>query len=207
MDDAINLAYPPLPRTLVLGFGNKARAGKDWVARTLAHRIAGARILPFAAALKAYCRIGFGMREKNARLLQQMGTDVLRAKEPDIFVRTLYDTLAEDAVSWSDPIRVVLIPDVRFPNEAAMIKQMGGYVVRVKRLNADGTLYLATDRDPQHASEIALDDYPGWDHKIVALDGNLEHLKRQAITTYEVVERDWATVRRRPQQGQVASPS
>jgi len=180
----ISSGYDPTPLadTLIIGFGHKARHGKDWAAKTIAEAVPGVRVLNFATSLKAYCRVAFGMRGKDARLLQVIGTDVLRAKEPDIFVRVLYDTLCED------PPKVVLIPDVRFPNEAQLIKDVGGFVIKVVRLQAGHvtyTPYVSGDRDPNHPSETALDQYTGWDGRIVAVDGDLPGLESQALDMYQ----------------------
>jgi hypothetical protein len=55
---------------------------------------------------------------------------------------------------------LILIPDTRFKNEAETLKLNDGYYVKVVRTNEDGTQYITKDRDPQHSSEIDLDDYP-----------------------------------------------
>ena len=165
--------WHPFPETVVIGLGYKARSGKDTVAKHIASQIPGVRILGFATALKAHCRVAFGMRDKNPILLQFAGTDVYRAANPGMWVRILYDTLLED------PPSCVIIPDVRFPNEAGFIKAMSGYLVRVDRPG-----YVAPDRDAQHPSETALDGYAGWDMVISADSGDLVHLRDQAMLAY-----------------------
>src|SRR5687768_4004777 len=122
--------YAPLP-TLVIGLGHKARQGKDEVASYLV-RAYGQRLdirrYAFADALKAHCRVAFRMTEKDAPLLQMVGTDLYRRADPDIWVRALYWQLREDAPE------VAIITDMRFPNEAGFVKQVGGITVCVSRV-------------------------------------------------------------------------
>ena len=65
-----------------------------------------------------------------------------------------------------------IITDVRFPNEAQAIKDRGGIVIRVNRLDVD----KFTTNFPQtlHPSETALDDYK-FDH-VIDNNGSLEEL-------------------------------
>jgi hypothetical protein len=190
--DTVGHPFPPLKNTLVIGFGHKARHGKDWAAKTIAQTYPGIKVIGFATALKAYCRVKLGMRVKDPALLQYIGTEVFRKENPDIFVRVLYDTLAEEQPP------VVLIPDVRFLNEAAMVKGMGGFVVKVVRVvgdRLDYTPFVSADRDPQHPSEIALDDWRGWDRRIIAVSGNLKDLERQACEIFEWARWQWHEAR------------
>ena len=55
-------------------------------------------------------------------------------------------------------VKVVFISDMRFPNEADLVKELGGCVIRIQRPGLD-------DGDG-HASEHALDDYQGWNAEI-----------------------------------------
>tara|TARA_R110002020_G_scaffold380110_1_gene591298 strand:+ start:38 stop:904 length:867 start_codon:yes stop_codon:yes gene_type:complete len=65
-----------------------------------------------------------------------------------------------------------IITDVRFPNEAQAIKDRGGIVIRVNRLEVD----KFTTNFPQtlHPSETALDDYE-FDH-VIDNNGSIEDL-------------------------------
>lgn len=59
------------------------------------------------------------------------------------------------AVVSRSAARLILTPDVRYPNEIAAIRGLGGKVIRLTR----------APFDDQHESETALDDWPddGWD--------------------------------------------
>jgi len=181
-------------KTLLVGFGNKARHGKDYVANEV-HALLPreTRLYSFASSLKAVARV-LGMRAKDGPLLQALGTDVFRKIDPDIWVRVLKYQIEEEAP------KCALITDCRFPNEANYIHNSGGILVRVVRLQAvegfwkrldarymsknwfDSILpveWVSSDRDPKHPSEVALDDYP-FDVTIRAMSGNLGHLIQQA---------------------------
>lgn len=160
------MTHEPLDQVLVIGLGHKARHGKDTVARLVRRAViqqtqADAVTLTFSGDLKATARAMFGMMSKNGALLQTLGTEVFRAHvNPDIWVNCfaaqVYD-LARDLAP--DDRLVILVPDVRFPNELATIKALGGITVRVTRYNADGTVYSADDgRQMDHVSETSLND-------------------------------------------------
>lgn len=172
------MSYEPIPGTTVIGIGNKARHGKDRLASLIIDMVEGARRYSFADDLKAYARV-LGMKGKDGPLLQALGTDVFRRLDPDVWVRCLYWKIAEDRP------RVAVLPDMRFPNEMQMVKDLGGTTVRVVRLNEDMSVYQAPDRDPNHASETALDDAP-FDWCIMAKTGELRTLQYGAK---DIVER------------------
>ena len=90
-------------------------------------------------------------------LLQEWGTELRRAEDPDYWVR-----------QWANQARGlprVVADDVRFPNEAQMIHTLGGSLVRVQR--ASSTVAAL------HASETALADWHAVDHHLVN-DGTIE---------------------------------
>ena len=164
--------WPVIPGTVVIGIAGRARSGKDTMARYIAEMNPGARIQGFAWALKAYCHVAFGMRAKDSPLLQNVGTDVFRHRAPLVWIRTLYWMLV------NDPVPVLIIPDIRFTNEVEFVKDVGGYVVHVSRVESDGTPYhLAhTDRDPGHASETGMDPQ-SCDERFVIQSGDFAMLK------------------------------
>ena len=75
----------------------------------------------------------------------------------------------------------VVIPDVRYLNEAERIKALGGIVVRINRPGtADGT-----DQTDLHISETALDDYE-FDY-VVVNDSSTDYLRQIAKSFARVV--------------------
>jgi hypothetical protein len=114
---------------------------------------------------------------KHPKLLQWWGTEFRRAQDPDYWVKKLF-------ASISSNLDIALVTDVRFPNEAAGIKQRGGYNVKVTRIQEDGTQYHATDRPSNHPSETALDFY-NFDFRLINSEGHEALLGEQAITLAE----------------------
>lgn len=168
--------------TWVIGFGHKARHGKDSAARYIHEAYPEeTRIYSFASALKAYCRVAYGMTTKDAPLLQRIGLQFRQDHNPDFWVDILRAQILEEQPE------VALITDVRFANEIAFCD----YTVRVQRWLEDDKQgyrrYVADDRPADHPSEIALDDYEDWSAGLEIVDGRLDRLKVLAIECYEVL--------------------
>ena len=82
-------------------------------------------------------------------LLQEMGTEVRRADDPDYWVRAW--------VARIQGLERVVAPDVRFPNEASTVRALGGVLMRVVRAGQDQS---------DHESELALAGWTDWDVEI-----------------------------------------
>lgn len=111
---------------------------------------------------------------KHPKLLQWWGTEFRRQQDPDYWVKQWQAAINPKA-------NIVITTDMRFFNEAAAIKTSGGYTVRVARLNADNSLFEDPSRDPQHRSEVELDDY-NFDYNIIVKTGDQALLEEYAIT-------------------------
>lgn len=182
------MEYKPLPDTLVIGVGHKSRHGKDTAARFIEQAYPDVDVVRFgfADALKAWCRVRHGMTRKDGHMLQLVGVGK-RQDDPDVWVRALYWEIIERAPA------VAIITDMRFKNEVLMVREMGGLVVKVRRSLPDGLLFRTTDRDPDHESETALDDFDDWDGIIHNPEGNMGAFEantlwlfRQLTAGYEV---------------------
>ena len=88
--------------------------------------------------------------------LQKLGAAVRKEIDPDFWVKALFNT-------YND---LVIVADVRFPNEAEAVKERGGILIRINRPGAGAG---------NHISETALDDYDGWDY-VIENTGTLEDL-------------------------------
>lgn len=111
---------------------------------------------------------------KHAKLLQWWGTEYRRTQDPNYWVKHWADGINKNA-------DIVLVTDMRFENEAAAIKAVGGYTVRVSRANQNGTPFVDPSRDANHPSETQLDDY-NYDYWITVKTGDLALLQEWAIT-------------------------
>ena len=165
--------YAPIPGVTVIGLGHKARQGKDLTASMIIDRLGSKALrIGFADALYAVARVEHGMTTKDAPLLQRLGTEVYRQRDPEIWVRTVYYTLLDKRPP------VAVLTDVRFPNEAQFVKDLGGTLIKVERFTEDGT---TPHRDPSrsltHPSETSLDDYAGWDITIQNTTGKMDLLE------------------------------
>ena len=190
---------------LIIGIGYRIGAGKDTMASYLCNH-AGYKVMRFADALKeAACTI-FGWERSDLEdmsfkmtvdefwgetprvLLQRMGTEAMRENiRKDIWVKAL-----ERRIRSSSNTRIV-IPDVRFTNEAEAVKAWGGYVVKVTRNS-----YMppnATTQQLKHKSETEMDDYDGWFYA-VENDGDIEKLNSNTAMLSRILENEY--VDRRP---------
>ena len=87
------------------------------------------------------------------------GTDTVRK---NVYEATWVDYLLKNA----HQCEVLVIPDVRFPNEAEAIKSAGGKLIKVVR-PGDGPRNTVADR--------ALLDYDGWDY-VIGSSGEMSEL-------------------------------
>ena len=115
---------------------------------------------------------------KHPKLLQWWGTEFRRQYfGQDYWIKKLFATIPGN-------LHIALISDMRFLDEAAVVKERGGYTVNVQRLNADGTQYYAPDRPKDHRSETELDGY-NYDYFIKSKEGSQALTGEYAITLAE----------------------
>lgn len=175
----------------VIGLTGYAKSGKDEVARILdtAHSFAH---LKFAAPLKLMLRsLGLTLMEiegdlkeaPNALLcghsprhaMQTLGTDWGRKIMGDQFWVNLCQ---ENTRRYLQQGFNVVISDVRFPNEAEMIKRMGGHLVRVVR--PDNVVRLAHESE-SYIAELKTD-------LLIVNDGSLVDLQRSVAMMLHEIE-------------------
>jgi len=199
--------------TKLIGLGYKARQGKTTAASAMRECCPeGTKVFAFADELKRYCAahhlelLSSYPTERPSRpskddpiyghldILQWFGTDVMRKKDPDYWIKKLEERVAESGVKYA------IVDDVRYPNEAAFIKSGGGTVILVERMHSwshpdtklAGQQFIDPNRDPKHESEIALDGYDGWGARIQLADGHVDALREQARRLF------WAITGERP---------
>lgn len=138
----------------------KAGSGKDTAAGLMQNYLRGdgqrVLILHYADLLKFMCKQLFGWDgkkdERGRHLLQYVGTDVVRKKNPDLWVGFVEWELKLFPDYWD----YVIIPDCRFPNEITILIQ-GGFDVTHIRVQREGCKGGLTQEQREHASETALD--------------------------------------------------
>lgn len=171
----------------IIAVSGKIGSGKSTLCDIIGSMVGQHKILAFADDLKHIVSILCGLpigsmyteEGKNTfvesygmtagEMLQKIGTDVLRQHfDTDIWVKSLYNKIKEGDM--------VLIPDVRFPNEAQFLRDKGATLIRI---NGDPVGNRAkSKRDQTHPSETALDSWADWD-LVIENDGTLEELKEK----------------------------
>ena len=142
----------------------KAEHGKTLLANIMKKKleIAGKRVLlfSFAAYLKFICKQYYGWDgkkdEKGRTLLQHLGTDVVRKKNPDYWVKTIYEFIE----TFEDEFDFFIADDVRFENEIEYFRNIGiidFLSIRIEREDFENSL---TEEQKNHLSETSLDNYP-----------------------------------------------
>lgn len=171
----------------IIVVSGKARHGKDTVGDFIKQELNDrfekrALVMHYADLLKFYCKEYFGWDgnkgETGRTLLQKVGTDVVRAQNPDYWVNHVGEFLSLFKDQWD----YVIIPDARFKNEVfGLVKY--GFIVwhwRVTRPDFDNGL---TDEQKSHKSETELDNVRP-DFNIIN-DGDLSNLDAKVIKALE----------------------
>ena len=145
----------------IIAISGKAQHGKDTTALFLKQALEADRykvlITHYADLLKYMCKQFFGWDgnkdEHGRHILQYVGTDVIRQKEPDFWVGFVVSVLNMFPDEWD----YVLIPDCRFPNEIEHLRESGFDVVHL-RVRRDNFASPLSEEQQKHPSEVALDD-------------------------------------------------
>lgn len=104
-------------------------------------------------------RVPFGYMTAR-QIIQQWGTEIFRRVDNDYWVKKAVEAIEEDQ-SYNNDIRpsgVIIFDDIRFTNEADMIRDNGGILIKLMRGN---------NTKDSHSSEHL--DYEGFD--IIIPDG------------------------------------
>lgn len=139
---------------MILGIVGRKRSGKDTFASVLAE--AGWARVAFADALKEELASLLGVdaafveghKEQLRLALQLRGTEHWRARDPEHWLREAERRVNVLLCAGRD----VVMPDVRFLNEAHWVRSHGGLLVRTVRAGDDGAVLDG------HASETEQND-------------------------------------------------
>jgi hypothetical protein len=177
---------------MIIGLGHVARSGKDTAAHALVAKL-GFRRIAFADALKRVAldldpyigRTVIGMGEwrmsdatqdgkawesakdtepEVRRILQALGMAVRTHIGGDVWIRAVFDHIKLG--------EKIVIPDVRFLNEAEAIQAQGGMVFRIDRPGYEAS---------GHVSETALAEWEGWDG-VIANDVGPDAFRHRVVT-------------------------
>jgi hypothetical protein len=152
----------------LIGITGQKRSGKNTVASIIRKiRPEFNREYAVADPLKQACKAMFGLSNwelenkdtiikrlgiSTREILQKIGTDVVRDTFlklfPDLKPKNLWLYHLQQAIDDSE---YLIVPDIRFPDEAKVIEDNGGIIIRVVRNN---------DRSDKHESESHINEIP-----------------------------------------------
>lgn len=145
-----------LPNIAITG---RLRSGKDAVAEYLA-REHGYTRFAFGDELKRYYHELFGPAEAKPREGYQWFGQVMRERDPDIWVRKCFEAIDRAQTAWDDVLLYeydtttrAVISDLRQPNEFDRCRSEGYTIIRVTAPEA-----LRIDRAIKSADNFALAD-------------------------------------------------
>lgn len=162
----------------IIAISGKQRSGKDTLAAFLLTHLPGWRRVALADALKdEYCQ---------AHGLDRAMIDTLKNQDPAIrggLIAWGGMRRDEDPNYWVKQVIAqapgIIVPDLRFQNEARAFQEAGALLVRVEanpQARANRGI-LSHEADP---SETDLDGWKGWDW-VIQNSSTLDQLERQAL--------------------------
>jgi hypothetical protein len=168
-------------KPLILAWGAKARQGKNEAVAAVEsvaaqNGFSKVLVVGFADALKTFAQDYAGMVGKDAPLLQALGNH-MRGLSADFWIKIVARRIE------SEKPDLVLIPDLRYLNEAEWVTSNDGICIEIVRLRSNGKRYIADDRDPNHVSETSLDGYP-FSYTVTAQSGKPEELRRDVTELF-----------------------
>jgi hypothetical protein len=166
-----------------IAFGYKMGVGKDEACSYLQKKYGG-HIISFAQPLysiQTYAQkiCGFPI-EKDRKLLQFIGTEWARKKDPDVWIRLALQNMPKN--------ENIFLSDLRFPNELEYLKKEGWVCIKIKRSlqhNRKGTGSIS------HESETLLDNIldSEWDF-VLDNNKNLTEFHMNLTTLFETIYHD-----------------
>ena len=175
---------------MIVGFGYRKGTGKDQSALHLMKKY-GFNRRAFADSLKNACQMVFMFTEAQVRgelkevtdpfwgvtprlVLQLVGTECFRKGfAHDVWIRSLHCYVKEHSRPYD-----LVVPDVRFPDEADAIKSWGGIVIRLDRGDSSVRRWWQFWKPKLHASECSMDGYKNWDH-VINNNGTVKELNAE----------------------------
>lgn len=114
------------------------------------------------------------------RALLQFWGQWRRDQDPFHWIKALEQSIIERKP------QIVLIDDMRYPNELFWTRHLGGSAIRVTR---EG--YQAPAGTSQHISETALDGYE-FDYTITSQEGQVDQLRSDAVELFDAIVKRWS---------------
>lgn len=212
----------PLRSLKLIGIHGHAGAGKDTVASYIQTRHQNCYIEPFAKPLKAACAAAFGLplehfsdrtvKEQETfwgvtprKIAQFVGTQMFRDLTSSLYgpsqshwIRLLESRLTgvsfpPEGEGLYEPDDTIIIPDVRFQDEANWIWNNGGIVLEIKREGCEGTVGI-----PGHASEAGISQVAGGKYAFIINNSTLGDLYA-TVDEFIYFHRDYLSLKLEPE--------
>jgi len=169
---------------LLLGLCGRARHGKDFTATVIHRAFEAWNFRCFTSSVSIEVLL-------DAQVKGLIRPGITRAEctraELDILVAHGHGGRVEDENCWilklaarSRGFDVAILPGIRFPNEISWLRANDGVIARVKRYNADGSVFISPDRDPNDTMETCIERVLA-DYEITATTGQESWLEAQAL--------------------------
>ena len=185
---------------VVIGILGKKRHGKDTISNHIIKKYKY-QSMAFASPLKEACRTLFGFNDEQLYgddkevidnhwkitprdAFQFVGTDLIRHQMknicPDIgenfWVECTKKRILDELTK--NPKTNIVLTDVRFPNEANLVHEFGGIVIKVERPDIKSS--------DEHISEKGIDDIKQFDHKIIN-DSTIDELNKKVDAIFSLL--------------------
>jgi hypothetical protein len=174
---------------MILGLTGRARSGKSDTASAISKRATELKLKPtlydIGNLVREFCINHKLIPDKPRQYLNKEELSTLvrigaeqREKDPNFWLQQLQDELPEPHNS------VIIMPNVRYQNEADFVKRNGGYTIKIVALNPNGSEFISPDREPNHPSETEL-QHLNANYFITTRRGEAPLLKAQARTLFD----------------------
>lgn len=108
--------------------------------------------------------------------LQWYGTDYRRAHDPEYWLKAMRVQIDRYSERYADTDPLIVIDDVRFPDEAELVRSLGGSLVRLDPFEG-----WTPGSHAEHITETALDDWQGWALRAAPRLGGLADIAAQVL--------------------------
>lgn len=176
--------------TLIIGASGRARHGKtDFCEAIRDHVIyeegGKAKLYDIGNMIRLWC-IATGrlpqverkdMTRAQLQILIDGGKERRRLDGNNIWMQELVQEIKQDN------LHVALIPNIRYRFEGQTIKDVGGYNVRLKRLNKDGSTFISEDRPPNDITETDMEFWPA-DAYLTTVEGQVDLIAPIAVAIF-----------------------
>lgn len=158
-------------KPIIILIGGRARSGKSTLSKFIEEEYKSQNkkviISPYTKMLKNYIEIITGKKitesNKPRDLLQQISSKIIKGDlgYKDFFIKRQI----EDIEIYSYFADVILVPDVRFPEEFQRIKEYFQNVISIG-INRINYISELTEEQKNDVTEISLDNYHDYDFEI-----------------------------------------